>query len=528
MKTVALLVTLGLLFWLEGCQRTPAAPPPPPKTPTVRLYAVSTLAGAMEPCGCRKDMLGGVDHAAAFIESERAEAPDSLVLGAGPMLFMNPKLEGAAASQDRWKAQSIADALGEMKLRAWAPGANDWAAGPEALASFAKESGADLLGANLTGKPATAPNRIYATGGVKVGVTGVSDPKSSIGLPPGVKVGDPAAALKQNLSKLRREGAEVFVALMAMDRGAALRLAEAVPGFDVAIVGKASDRGEGNDAPIPPVLVGGTLVVQAPNHLQAIAAVDLFVRGDFDFQDAAGIAVMEKRESLERRVGELQARIKAWEASKEVAEKDLKARRADLTKLRGELQALERPVPPAKGSFFKYELFEVSEKDGSDPKVSARMAQYYRKVNEHNRVAFKDRKPEPVPAGQSGYLGAEDCSNCHEEEAKFWKTTRHAKAYASLSRQHKQFNLDCVNCHVTGYDKPGGSTVTHVDGLQNVQCEACHGPGSRHEDDPENADWIVRKPSKDLCVRCHHPPHVADDWSADAAWKHIIGPGHGQ
>ena len=45
------------------------------------------------------------------------------------------------------------------------------------------------------------------------------------------------------------------------------------------LVGKATERGETNDPPTPPVLVGETLVVETPNHLQAVASVDLFVQG---------------------------------------------------------------------------------------------------------------------------------------------------------------------------------------------------------------------------------------------------------
>ena len=35
--------------------------------PTLRLYVVSDLSGAMEPCGCVKDQLGGLDHFAAWM-----------------------------------------------------------------------------------------------------------------------------------------------------------------------------------------------------------------------------------------------------------------------------------------------------------------------------------------------------------------------------------------------------------------------------------------------------------------------------
>jgi hypothetical protein len=84
-----------------------------------------------------------------------------------------------------------------------------------------------------------------------------------------------------------------------------------------------------------------------------------------------------------------------------------------------------------------------------------------------------------------------------------------------------------VNCHVTGYEKPGGSTVTFVQDLKNVQCEECHGPGSKHSKDPDAKGLIRLTPPRDLCSSCHHTPHVHEDWDVNEAWKHIIGKGHG-
>jgi RecJ-like exonuclease len=156
------------------------------------------------------------------------------------------------------------------------------------------------------------------------------------------------------------------------------------------------------------------------------------------------------------------------------------------------------------------------------------MSQYYRRVNEHNREAFKDVLPLPAAPGTATYVGQAECASCHGEADAFWQSTGHAGAYKTLSDQFKEFNLDCVGCHVTGYQRPGGSTVTHMQTLQNVQCEACHGPGSRHVESSGNTELITRAPDPKVCGSCHHTPHVADDWKAEQAWEHIIGPGHGQ
>src|SRR3954470_18178154 len=153
------------------CRREAASLPP--KTPTVRLYLVSSPAGALEPCGCVKDMLGGVDHVAAYVKSQSDEAPNSALLGAGPLFFMNTALTAERQTQDTWKADALARSLGAAGLRAWAPGANDWAGGSETFASLAASAQAAALAANLQGA-GLSPLRVFDVGGNKVGVAGVS------------------------------------------------------------------------------------------------------------------------------------------------------------------------------------------------------------------------------------------------------------------------------------------------------------------------------------------------------------------
>jgi hypothetical protein len=519
---LAALLVAGGFSVASGCRKT-SVPTEVPEAPSVRLYFVSTVAGALEPCGCRKDMLGGVDHAAAFITSRLNEAPRRLLLSTGPLFFQDPALDAERREQDVWKAQALAASFAQLGLAAFAPGINDFAAGVSGLRDLVAPSGVKAVGANVA-LPELAPTAVFQVGDYKVGVAGIA------AVPEALAAGsDPAIALEAAAAELAKAGAQIKVALIAASRGEALRLLERVGGFDVAAIGKASDQGDANDAASPPTLVGDTLVLQTPNHLQALAYVDLFVEGEgFDFADASRIAELERRESLLRRRDDLKRRA-------EVALPDSNAERAkafeaELTRLDRELAELERKAaaePQPSGSFFRYHLAEVREGAGSDPKVAERMLEYYRRVNEHNRVALADRVPAPAPSGTARYMGGSVCASCHEDATTFWQGTGHASAYATLSTQFKEFNLDCVGCHVTGYGRPGGSTVTHVDRLKDVQCEACHGPGSRHVEGGGNTDLITLTPAESACRSCHHAPHVADDWDLKQAWSHIVGPGHG-
>jgi Cytochrome c554 and c-prime len=524
----------------QGCRNPPPATVDPaadaiPTFPSVRLYVLSNIAGALEPCGCTKDQLGGVHHLAAFLSAEKAAAPNTLVLGAGPMLFGEPTLGSAEQTQQSWKADTLAAAFKHLGMTAWAPGVNDWAAGRDFLEKALSASGASLLAGNVDGAPKASSVVLREMNGLKIALIGVADPRDREGkLPQGVTTKSPAEAMREGLAEAKKQGARVFVGVAAIPRGEALRLADAFPELTVLVLGKPVEGGHANDAPKAPMQLGNTLVVETSNHLQSVAVVDLFVRGSakgtdpITFGDASGISRAEELVSLTGRIRELETRIQSWEKGGKIKAEDLAARKTDLEKLRGEKAKMEEPQPAPAGSFFRYRLVEVREKLGTEPDVKKQIADYYKRVNEHNKTAFADRKPAASGAKQASYIGVEECTTCHDEERKVWDGTPHSHAYKTLQDDFKEFNLDCVNCHVTGYDKPGGSTVTFVDKLKDVQCEECHGPGSLHAKSPEKKGLITLKPDPQSCVsQCHHPPHV-ESFDPVAKMELVLGPGHGK
>lgn len=484
---VLLPLMLAVAASVAACQGCHSSTPQPQALsttalpPTLRLYLVSNLAGGLEPCGCSKNQLGGVDHLGAYLRAQQAQAPDSLLAAVGPTYFLDPVLQGEQTTQDRWKAEALATALQKMNLVAWAPGANDWADGAPTLNRLRELSGAKLLAANLRGATAGAvATTLREIHGIKVGFIGLSAPLRT-GFPPeGVEIDPPTSLLKKEIDTLQGQGAQVLVGLFALPRGDALRLIEGAPALHVVAVGKPFEQGDANDKPVPPVQIGSTVVVQSSNHLQTVAVVDLHVRDQsFSFQDGTG------------------------------------------------LDGAPKPAPTM-GSYFRTSTVDITVDLGRDESIYSSMLEYYGKVNEHNRTTFADRKaPPPGPDGNR-YVGIDTCSTCHAGAREVWKKTAHARAYKTLSDQHKEFNLDCVSCHVTGYGKPGGSTVTDNQFLQNVQCESCHGPGKLHTENPMDKARIIAKPAAESCVSgCHHPPHV-DHFDAVARMAGILGPGHGK
>ncbi|MCW5836208.1 MAG: hypothetical protein KIS78_27660 [Labilithrix sp.] len=542
---VAFLGCFCLLSACEGCR--PSTTPADGTTattneaPRARLYLVSDLAGALEPCGCVKDQLGGMDHFGALVTAEKGKVVDYATLAAGPLFFMDMDIPDEKKSQEIAKAETIAATLKTLKLAAFAPAKNGFAAGVETLARLRDASGAALLAANVSaGALAPAKTKIIDVGGIKIGVIGVAAPDKAAPAP-GQKetpladvTSSPAIpAVKEGVAALKKEGAQALVVLAAVGRGEAKRIADDNPELLAILVGSTGASGDSNTKAAPPEKIGDVLVVETANHLQTVGVLDIHLRGDapkaglVTLADGTGIERMQKREELTGRIDELRKKIATWETDKSISPRDVAARKADVAKLEAERDALDKAPATASGSSYRYVMREIRDNLGADDAVKAQMGAFYKKVNDANKIAFKDKKPAPVAKGEAGYVGVEACANCHEDAKKVWDGTGHAHAYATLEKQFKEANLDCVGCHVTGYDKPGGSTVTHVSDLKDVQCEVCHGPGSLHAAKPDDVRIPIARPTPEACIACHHPPHV-HTFDAKAKMSDILGPGHGR
>ncbi len=522
----------GALVACEGCKGTTSprgGGAASTEVPTLRLYLVSDLAGALEPCGCVKDQLGGLDHAAAFIRAEQPHAPNAALLSAGPLFFMDPTLREERRAQEIAKAETLSLALKDLGLVAFAPGRNDWAAGQDELLKLQANTSGSIVLANLTTPTPNAwvTSMVREIGGVKVAFVGVATLDAE-GLPAASPTPTPPEdAIKREVETLQKQGVQVIIAIAAVGRGEAKRIADVAPSLTAVLVGSSSLGGDVNTDTPSAERVGDVLIAQTGNHLQTVATLDFFVRGgDFKFADASGLDQAKKREDLVRRIDDLRAKIATWEKEGKVQQGDIDARRIDLAKLEEDKKALDTPPAPATGSFFRYTVTEVRDSFGKDDVVGKRLLAYYKQVNDSNKAAFATKLPQKPAANEPSYAGIDACTTCHEPERKFWEKTAHKGAYVTLSSQFKEFNLDCVSCHVTGYDKPGGSTVAHVEKLESVQCEVCHGPSSKHVANPK-VNPPVPRPGPDGCPSCHHPPHVHTFDSA-AKMSEVIGPGHGR
>ena len=153
-----------------------------------------------------------------------------------------------------------------------------------------------------------------------------------------------------------------------------------------------------------------------------------------------------------------------------------------------------------------------------------RMAAWYQAFNDSVKQDYLKRVElkKQFTSGESPYIGAEACKTCHAAQYKVWQASKHATAFEALEGVNKSFDPSCIQCHVVGFEKPGGFVDIAMSGhLTNVQCENCHGAGRQHaaskgKQKVPNADW----PRKKICAQCHTHPH-SPAFNVDSYWPKI-------
>jgi len=140
-------------------------------------------------------------------------------------------------------------------------------------------------------------------------------------------------------------------------------------------------------------------------------------------------------------------------------------------------------------------------------------------------------------AGDAIYVGAEKCKNCHSAPSKGdpydkWLGEKHSNAFKVLTSDEGKKTAkakgiddaskaaDCLKCHVTAFEAPAAMKSNKFDPTLGVQCETCHGPGSKHvdarlkdegDDDAAAAKLlvlpageIIGAPTAETCMKCHN------------------------
>lgn len=496
-----------------------------PQKPTFTVFALAEVRGQIGPCGCTSDPLGDISRTTRLVEDARKDGP-VLFVDAGSLLYSKDPIPAHLAAQEELKADLLAGVYKEnLQVGALGLGPADLVLGPSKLRlpRIAANVGGEL---DFKGLQAAT---VAQVGDAKVGVFGVI----AEGAVKNVTLGDPVAAGKSAVADLKKQGAQVVIALVqASSKRDAVKLARDIGGIDLTVAGLGALAPEPDRIDVEAEKVGDGWLVIPANRGQIVSRIDVTLRGgQGPLIDAVGKGAAQARiEQLDRQLQALDTALAKFAQDKTADPVFVKQKQAERDQVITEKKKLEtQPLAvPAQGNYFTFEQIRVNKKLACSAPVQDRIKAYDKAAGEANVKAAAGKLPAPPAKGQAGYVGNEACSDCHDEAYQFWKTTRHAHAWETLTERNQQFDYECTGCHVTGWDKPGGSNMAKTEGLVDVGCEQCHGPGSIHvaKGGEEKPFAIIRVPKEDLCAtQCHTKEH-SDTFERTAYLRDITGPGH--
>jgi hypothetical protein len=463
------------------------------------IVYLADLAGQLEPCGCSANQRGGLARASEVLKRVRAENPNTLFFAGGDLLFDHLPKEQPERGQELRKAEAVAEALRAMGLAATTAGERDKLAGD----AFMK----------ATGLPFVAQTTLGAV------AFGEWPPEANAQPKPGVQV---------HLAVAHKGGTKGALpqAQAARDRGIQV------------LLGAHRDNILSDDANRA-LLEAAVPVLQTQGRGQSLARIDIQLVGD----PAKGFAVLkgpaQKAEEIDllhqRKLDYIRRRQAAEAAGNGELFQALETKLGEIEQRVKELETTPLPAPPTDRPSLTIGFIPITDDLPEEPGVRGIIERYNVEVGKLNLAAAmaKERPcPKPRP-GQPFFIGMEEvppggqssCRDCHAAAYDFWKGTGHAHAFHTLEAKGRQFDLDCVKCHVTGWGQPGGlCSVARPDKRKDVQCESCHGAASAHALDPPGN--IVADPGEANCKTCHTPEN-STGFEFTSFRKRIVGPGHG-
>lgn len=400
--------------------------------------------------------MGGLSKKSYQIKALADKAlPLAVHLDAGNLLFKQPTI---AHSQELLTAAGLMEIYQQMAVDAVAVGPHDLAGGIDFLKNDQFKS-FPWLSANLVdkhGNPLFSATKIVERGAMKIGIIGLTGPIAAPS--PEIIVADWRKVLPEHLEQLAKE-CQLVVVLSSLSSEDNAELARQFPMLSVLIT---ADKKQGN---ILPRVENNTLVTQTMSQGKYLGILNLDLTPGGSWSTDRG----------------QEERIPSG-----------KTQSQHLSTFNGNFIPLSKTLP-------------------EDPAITASVEVIQQRIAAHNQKSTNADNQQIADRDQSfsGMAGFARCRECHPLQAQFWSTTRHAGAYATLQRQRQNFNLDCLPCHISQNPDRDLTASTSIESLltlpatlQTVGCEACHGAGRAHADQPNKAK-TYRKVEEKICRACH-------------------------
>jgi hypothetical protein len=422
---------------------------------TIRLALTANTGGFLEQCGCKASQSGGVAKRATLLRDLRRSPIPLAVLDAGN-LFPEP---GEFRPEDPFAVEEARMSLRLMReagYDAMAIGRNELTWGERFFSGLDGSVSAPFVSSvrRRDGLPLAPASRVVDLGGVRMGIVSIFEPpryRDAEGEYENhaqeFERPDPIPQLRRDVAELR-DTVDLVCVLGRATPAFARRIVEQVPGVDV--VASPEPFGFMTD----PARARAAELDSSGFWRQTLVLYPL--------TQQYGVTIAELGLDVWHRV-----------ASARVDYRELTADVKDDAKVRRELNHFYEQV----GS----NLGRRAHIEGPFSRDSLRQ--------------------------QGRYAGATACEFCHMAEYRQWRETPHAEAFRTLLKKHRNFQPECVSCHVVAFGAPHGYRFGDPDTrLAGVQCEVCHGPAADHARSPARVR-PQRGGDPAVCLRCHTPEH---------------------
>lgn len=491
------------------------------------LFFTTGLSGYIEPCGCTSEPLGGLARLATVIKNAGQQ---SALVDAGQLLLPVDGLDELTRPQHVAKAKLLARAfrrLGGVALNLAPP---DLIEGIDFLSELQREGAVPLVSANIRPRsedgPRVARSRLQVIGGIRFGFTGLAIPEAVASVSKEVAALEIAPAVRTEVQALRKDGAEVIVVMAHAPEAEARVLAQAIPEMDVLLRSPGTPI-EG--VPNPPFRVGSVVIAEAGTQGQYVGQIKVWLGAKPPKEplalDDGGAKLVSDRGRLQRRIKALQMEIDRFALDPATKEASL-AREQIKKQLETRLSQMSADTSEVTGPRMEMSLLPIVQSIAEDRAISNFLAAYRQELRAVNLTRGDPKACEVEGEDQPIYVGTETCAKCHQPAYEFWKGTAHARAWETLERDAKHYDFTCVGCHSVGFREPGGFCVlADAKKYEDVGCENCHGPGSRHAQAPVSGS-INRAENSTTCQnKCHVPEH-SDTFVYETYVRKITGEGH--
>lgn len=199
---------------------------------------------------------------------------------------------------------------------------------------------------------------------------------------------------------------------------------------------------------------------------------------------------------------------------------------------------------------WRYQRVPLDSRYGPSPEMQQLMAAYQGQLQDLGLAGLGVRPMAHPLSSKAGdprgeFAGAASCAECHPTTHGIWSRTPHARAtetLASKSVPPRQFDPECLSCHVTGW-KPqdyvpyesGFVSLESTPQLAGNGCENCHGPAAQHvaAEKARGAELnlalrnrlraelkLTRATARQTCEACHDEDN-SPEFDFDRYWPKI-------